>query len=120
MDFYPLFVCEGSSKEKVNSISNNYYLSYIYRNVLTQLPKTIICYGWSLSENDEHILKQILKDTQRNHKLLISIRTSNKSVLQIESECTNIKNRINNINNNTEIHFFDSSDEGCWLNYHRN
>lgn len=120
MDFYPLFVCEGSSKEKVNSISNNYYLSYIYRNVLTQLPKTIICYGWSLSENDKHILKQILKDTQRNHKLLISIRTSNKSVLQIEAECTNIKNRINNINNNTEIHFFDSSDEGCWLNYHRN
>ena len=120
MDFYPLFVCEGSSKEKVNSISNNYYLSYIYRNVLTQLPKTIICYGWSLSENDEHILKQILKDAQRNHKLLISIRTSNKSELQIETECTNIKNRINNINSNTEIHFLDSSDEGCWLNYNVN
>ena len=120
IDFYPLFVCEGSSKEKVNSISRNYYLSYIYRNILPQLPNTIICYGWSLSENDEHILKQILKDTQRNHKLIISIRTTNKSDSQIEAECTNIKNRINNINNNTEIHFFDSSDEGCWLNYNVN
>ncbi|MDU3694795.1 MAG: DUF4917 family protein [Veillonella parvula] len=120
IDFYPLFVCEGSSKEKVNSISNNYYLSYIYRNVLPQLPKTIVCYGWSLSENDEHILKQILKNAQRDHKLLISIRTINKSDFQVEAECTNIKNRINNINNNTEIHFFDSSDEGCWLNYNAN
>lgn len=120
IDFYPLFVCEGSSKEKVNSISKNYYLSYIYRNILPQLPKTIICYGWSLSENDEHILKKILKDSKINHKLLISIRTNNKSDFQIETECTNIKNRINNINSNTEIHFFDSADEGCWLNYHRN
>jgi len=113
-------VCEGSSKEKVNSISKNYYLSYIYRNILPQLPKTIICYGWSLSKNDEHILKKILKDSKINHKLLISIRTNNKSDFQIETECTNIKNRINNINSNTEIHFFDSADEGCWLNYHRN
>lgn len=120
IDFYPLFVCEGSSKEKVNSISRNYYLSYIYRNILPQLPNTIICYGWSLSENDEHILKQILKDSQRNHKLIISIRTTNKSDSQIEAECTNIKNRINNINNTTEVHFFNSSDEGCWLNYNTN
>lgn len=120
IDFYPLFVCEGSSKEKVNSISRNYYLSYIYRNILPQLPNTIICYGWSLSENDEHILKQILKDSQRNHKLIISIRTTNKSDSQIEAECTNIKNRINNINNTTEVHFFNSSDEECWLNYNTN
>lgn len=116
-NFYPLFICEGSSTEKIKSISKSYYLNYIYRNILPKLPENVICYGWSLSENDEHILKQILKDARRNHKLLISIRTSNKSGLQIETECTNIKNRINNINNNTEIHFFDSSDEGCWLNY---
>mgnify|MGYP004629031455 CR=1 FL=1 len=108
-NFYPLFVCEGSSTEKIKSISRSYYLNYIYRNILPKLPENIICYGWSLSENDEHILKQILKDTRRNHKLLISIRTSNKSELQIETECTNIKNRINNINSNTEIHFFDYS-----------
>ena len=97
IDFYPLFVCEGSSKEKVNSISRNYYLSYIYRNILPQLPNTIICYGWSLSENDEHILKQILKDSQRNLKFLISIRTDEKTPLQVETECTNIKNRITKI-----------------------
>lgn len=120
IDFYPLFVCEGSSEEKLKSINNNYYLSYIYRNILPQLPKTIICYGWSLSENDEHILKQILKDSQRNLKFLISIHTDNKTALQVETECTNIKNRITNINSRAEVHFFDKSDEGCWLNYNIN
>lgn len=116
-NFYPLFICEGSSTEKIKSISRSYYLNYIYRNILPKLPENIICYGWSLSENDEHIIKQILKDSRKNHKLLISVRKGNKSDFQVETECINIKNRINNINNNTEIHFFDSSDEGCWLNY---
>ena len=119
-NFYPLFICEGSSTEKIKSISRSYYLYYIYRNILPKLPENIICYGWSLSENDEHILKQILKDAQRNHKLLISIRTSNKSELQLETECNYIKNRIKKMINYTEIHFFDSSDEGCWLNYNTN
>ena len=117
INFYPLFVCEGSSEEKVKSINNNYYLSYIYRNILPQLPRTIICYGWSLSENDEHILKQILKDPQRNHKFLISIRTDDKTILQVKTECTTIKNRITNINSRAEVYFFDRSDDGCWLNY---
>lgn len=116
-NFYPLFICEGSSTEKIKSIARSYYLNYIYRNILPKLPENIICYGWSLSENDEHIIKQILKDSRKNHKLIISIRATNKSTSQVEAECTNIKNRINNINNNTEVHFFNSSDEGCWLNY---
>ena len=116
-NFYPLFICEGSSTEKIKSIARSYYLNYIYRNILPKLPENIICYGWSLSENDEHIIKQILKDSRKNHKLIISIRATNKSTSQVEVECTNIKNRINNINNNTEVHFFNSSDEGCWLNY---
>lgn len=114
---YPLFICEGTSNEKVKGIYRNYYLTYVYKKILSNLPSNIVCYGWSLSENDEHILKQILKDSQRSLKFLISIRTDEKTPLQVETECTNIKNRITNINSRTEVHFFDKSDEGCWLNY---
>ncbi|EFR60322.1 DUF4917 family protein [Veillonella sp. oral taxon 158] len=114
---YPLFICEGTSNEKVKGIYRNYYLTYVYKKILPNLPSNIVCYGWSLSENDEHILKQILKDSQRSLKFLISIRTDEKTPLQVETECTNIKNRITNINSRTEVHFFDKSDEGCWLNY---
>ncbi|PQL20417.1 DUF4917 domain-containing protein [Veillonella denticariosi JCM 15641] len=114
---YPLFICEGSSTEKVKSIYRNYYLRYIYKNILPKLPDNIICYGWSLSENDEHILKQILKNKSDSFKILISIHKGSKSSLQLNTECTNIKNRITNINSNTDIHFFDATDEGCWLNY---
>ncbi|WP_353885603.1 hypothetical protein [uncultured Veillonella sp.] len=29
--------------------------------MLANLPENIICYGWSMSENDNHILRQIVK-----------------------------------------------------------
>ena len=116
-NFYPLFICEGSSIEKVKSISRSYYLNYIYRNILPKLPKNIICYGWSLSENDEHILKQILKDNSEPFKIFISIHKGHKKDHILNAECTKIIERITNINNNTDIHFFNADDEGCWLNY---
>ena len=114
---YPLFICEGSSNEKVKGIYKNYYLTYVYKKILPNLPKNIVCYGWSLSENDEHILKQILKDSSEPFKIFISIHKGHKEDYIINAECTKIIERITNINNNTDIHFFNADDEGCWLNY---
>ena len=109
---YPLFICEGSSTEKLNSIHRNYYLRYIYNNILPNLPDNIICYGWSLSENDEHILKQILSSS-----IYISIYKGTKDDAELDAECAIIKQRIKQINKKTKVYFFDSNDEGCWLNY---
>lgn len=113
---YPLFICEGSSTEKLNSIHRNYYLRYVYNNILPNLPNNIICYGWSLSENDEHILKQILS-ASISKKIYISIHKGAKDDTELEAECATIKKRIIKINKKTEVHFFDTNDEGCWLNY---
>ena len=113
---YPLFICEGSSKEKLNSIHRNYYLRYIYNNILPHLPNNIICYGWSLSENDEHILKQILSSS-KSKKIYISIYKGTKDDAELDAECAVIKQRIKQINKKTKVYFFDSNDEGCWLNY---
>ena len=113
---YPLFICEGSSTEKLNSIHRNYYLRYIYNNILPNLPDNIICYGWSLSENDEHILKQILSSS-KSKKIYISIYKGTKDDAELDAECAIIKQRIKQINKKTKVYFFDSNDEGCWLNY---
>lgn len=113
---YPLFICEGSSTEKLNSIHRNYYLRYVYNNILPDLPNNIICYGWSLSENDEHILKQILS-ASKSKKIYISIHKGTKDDTELEAECATIRKRIKKINKKTEIYFFDTNDEGCWLNY---
>lgn len=113
---YPLFICEGTSNEKVKGIYRNYYLTYVYKKILPNLPSNIVCYGWSLSENDEHILKKILSVPKRQ-KLYISIHKGTKNDTELEAECATIKKRIIKMNKKTEIHFFDTNDEGCWLNY---
>ena len=113
---YPLFICEGTSNEKVKGIYKNYYLTYVYKKILPNLPNNIICYGWSLSENDEHILKQILS-ASISKKIYISIHKGAKDDAELEAECATIKKRIIKINKKTEVHFFDTNDEGCWLNY---
>ena len=94
---YPLFICEGSSNEKVKGIYKNYYLTYVYKKILPNLPNNIICYGWSLSENDEHILKQILS-ASISKKIYISIHKGAKDDTELEAECATIKKRIIKIN----------------------
>lgn len=113
---YPLFICEGTSNEKVKGIYRNYYLTYVYKKILPNLPSNIVCYGWSLSENDEHILKKILS-ASKSQKIYISIHKGTKNDTELEAECATIKKRIIKMNEKTEIHFFDTNDEGCWLNY---
>ena len=66
---YPLFICEGSSNEKVKGIYKNYYLTYVYKKNPTKSPqKYCVVMAGTLSENDEHILKQILKDSSEPFK----------------------------------------------------
>jgi len=61
--------------------------------------------------------QQILKDNSEPFKIFISIHKGHKKDHILNAECTKIIERITNINNNTDIHFFNADDEGCWLNY---
>lgn len=117
---YPLFICEGTSDKKKESILKNSYLNYVYRSILPKLPENIICYGWSVGENDMHILRQILKVPNVTKHLFISIYTDKRNEEDIEAQCANIRASINRINTNTKVVFFSSSDEQCWLKYSGN
>jgi hypothetical protein len=55
----PLFVSEGTMKQKISSIKNSYYLSTIYREVLSARNSTLTLYGWGLGEHDRHLLKRM-------------------------------------------------------------
>lgn len=44
----PLFVSEGTMLQKVSSIQNSYYLSTVYREVLTSQRFTLTLFGWGL------------------------------------------------------------------------
>jgi hypothetical protein len=57
---YPLFVSEGTSAEKLEKIKHNGYL----HRVLASLPSiggTLVVYGFSFAQNDEHIISLIEK-----------------------------------------------------------
>ena len=57
-DYYPLFVLEGTSAEKLERIRHNDYLAKAYRS-FSEIQGALFIYGHSLAENDEHYLKRI-------------------------------------------------------------
>ena len=59
-DYYPLFVSEGTSAEKLERIRHNDYLAKAYRS-FSEIQGALFIYGHSLAENDEHYLKRIEK-----------------------------------------------------------
>jgi Domain of unknown function (DUF4917) len=57
-NLYPLFVSEGSSREKLTRIKHSDYLARSLRS-LREIQGALFIYGLSLADNDEHVLKQI-------------------------------------------------------------
>ena len=59
-DFFPLFVAEGSSAEKLERIRHSDYLAKAYRS-FQEIQHCLFVYGHSLAANDEHYLQRIEK-----------------------------------------------------------
>jgi hypothetical protein len=59
-DFFPLFVAEGSSAEKLERIRHSDYLAKTYRS-FQEIHYCLFVYGHSLAANDEHYLRLIEK-----------------------------------------------------------
>jgi hypothetical protein len=64
-DYFPLFVSEGTSAEKLERIRHNDYLAKAYRS-FCEIKGALFIYGHSLAENDEHYLKRIEKGKVSN------------------------------------------------------
>lgn len=61
-DFFPLFVAEGSSNEKLERIRHSDYLAKAYRS-FQGIRYCLFIYGHSLAANDKHYLRLIEKGT---------------------------------------------------------
>lgn len=57
-DYFPLFVAEGTSTEKLQRIRHSDYLAKAYRS-FCEIKGALFVYGHSLAANDEHYLKRI-------------------------------------------------------------
>ena len=103
----PLFVSEGTHSQKVSSIHSSYYLSTVYREVLSSLGNDIVIYGWGFGDQDVHLLQRIsLSGVQR---VAVSVYGDDQPYC----------NRAHHILRSTlgqqvQVSFFDSNSPGCW------
>lgn len=59
---YPLVVSEGRALDKRVRIESSSYLSWAFRR-FENLTGNLFTYGWALSEQDEHLLEAIVRNT---------------------------------------------------------
>ena len=110
--FFPLFVSEGTSAEKLERIRHSDYLAKAYRS-FSEIGGALFIYGHSLAENDEHHLKRIEKG-KLSH-LYIGLHgdpssTANKRIVRRAEQMTNNRRRAAPL----AIAYFDSSTAKVW------
>tara|TARA_E500000318_G_scaffold76536_1_gene71143 strand:- start:872 stop:1870 length:999 start_codon:yes stop_codon:yes gene_type:complete len=106
----PLFVSEGDNNAKLREIKRRDYLSRVYYEVIPESVETLAVYGWSLSKEDNHLLKKIGGGNCK--KIAISIHNpSMKDVTGFMSE----KKKLLKSYGIEDVTFFDSESDGCWV-----
>lgn len=106
----PLFVSEGTSKQKIASIKNSNYLSIIYREVLKHLGRKIVLYGWGLGEQDIYILDRIKSSVISRFGLKFAISVYGND----QAYCNRVESLIKLKFPDATIIFFRSDSPGCW------
>ncbi|EPQ9456933.1 DUF4917 family protein [Enterobacter cloacae complex sp. 2024EL-00711] len=103
----PVFVSEGTSKQKLSAIARSRYLDTVYREVLPEKKESIVIYGWSMGENDTHIL-DALKKSQPS-RIAISVYGTDSS------GCDAIEGMLKAVfGDGLLVEFFDSESANCW------
>jgi hypothetical protein len=54
-DHVPLFVSEGDTEEKLQAIRRSNYLKTVYDCEVDSETESLVAYGWSFRDEDEHI-----------------------------------------------------------------
>lgn len=110
--YLPLFVSEGRSIDKFRAITSSNYLNTVYDSLLIEMKGSLVIYGWSASEQDEHILDAL--DHQGITDIAVSVHTASP---RCESYCKRIEEWLARTRNlrDVNLYFFDSRCEGCWI-----
>lgn len=88
-EYTPLFVSEGTSSQKLHAISRSAYLTSVYNTVLPELGNRIVIFGWSMSDNDQHILDAVAR--AKPHVIAVSVRRGHKD---LDDHCAAIERKL--------------------------
>lgn len=111
--YVPIFVSEGTSKQKVSAIRRSRYLGVVLEDVLPGLGEDIVVYGWSFDERDQHVLDAMSTNAPNN--MAVSVFTGQPDAEQ-QAYCHHVLRAINRSMPDTTVTFFDSQSPGCWKN----
>ena len=111
--YVPVFVSEGTSKEKVASIRRSHYLTNVYEEVLPELGENLVVYGWSFDERDQHVLNAISANPPK--RMAVSVFTGQPDGDQ-QAFCHQVLKAAGRSLPDTVVTFFDSQSPGCWNN----
>ena len=101
----PLFITEGSSRDKMKAIRESDYLGFAYDKLMLS-KEPLVIFGHSLDETDDHLIKAIQKNMP--NKIAVSIRSSNKEDDIIERK-VKIRRKFLAETGHPEIFFFDAA-----------
>lgn len=103
----PLFVCDGTSEQKVKSIASSSYLQRVYREVLPAMGDSLVVYGWAMGTQEAHILQKLRQGSPK--RIAVSVYEKNDAYMR------HIANKLRDVNLPEPV-FFDSASPGCWHN----
>ena len=111
--YVPVFVSEGTSKQKVAAIRRSHYLTNVYEKVLPRLGESLVVYGWSFDERDQHVLDAISANPPK--RMAVSVFTGEPYGNQ-QAFCHQVLKAAGRSLPETAVMFFDSQSPGCWNN----
>ena len=111
--YVPVLVSEGTSKEKVAAIRRSHYLTNVYEEVLPSLEESLVVYGWSFDERDQHVLDAIAANSPK--RMAVSVFTGQPDGDQ-QAFCHQVLKAVGRSLAGTTVTFFDSQSPGCWNN----
>lgn len=104
----PLFVSEGTSEHKKNSIASSNYLSRVFREALPSSGESLVIYGWAAAEQDQHVLAQLRRSGTRLRRVAASVYGGDQASAQKMEDALKDAGV-------GEVLFFDAESPGCWI-----
>ncbi|MES2476148.1 MAG: DUF4917 family protein [Verrucomicrobiota bacterium] len=113
-NYYPVFVSEGTSAEKITRIRHNDYLCKMYRG-FTQIGGSLVVFGHSLDECDDHIFSDRIGRHGKTSKLFVSIygdpaSDANRTVIRKAKMIATLRPPRRPLS----VEFFDASTATVW------
>lgn len=113
---FPLFVTEGTSKDKMLKISREPYLYFALQSFRSQMDipeSSLFVFGFSFSSNDDHIIKEIRKGKIRKMYVGLFANADPKEVSKTRMVVNELKHSRSD-GYPIDVEFFDSASTRVW------